>query len=391
MCYDAQNKEHMATVFKRPTSRFWNACYRDRNGVLRRPSTKFTDKPAAQRMALELEKVERMAKEGSAGALQFQAVVNEVTKEITGNSLPSPSIQAYLHDYLDNVGRRNSPGTRERYGTAVNHFLTFLGKGASQPVRSASPIIIEQFLNHRLDSGCAPKTAIVDLSALNAAFKRAENLGYLGRNPVPAVKLPKANSTEREVFSMEEIEKIVAAAPNLDWQTLILLGFYIGARLGDCVAMTWDNVDHAKGLIFYLQKKTGKIVVVPMHSRIITHLHHVSATNADGPLCPTLFGKTPRGKHGLSEGFKRIVKRAGLDIMVVKGKGSRNFTKRTFHSLRHSFSSALANAGVSQEIRMKLTGHSSSDIHAKYTHMNVDLYKQAIDSLGTSPTVSRTG
>lgn len=211
--------------------------------------------------------------------------------------------------------------------------------------------------------------------------RRAEKLGYLGRNPVPAVALPKNTSTEREIFTMEEVEQLVAASPNLDWQTLIQLGFYLGARLGDCVAMTWDNVDAAKGLIAFLQKKTGKIVVVPMHARLISHLHHVSNTNADGPLCPTLFGKTPGGKHGLSEGFKRIVKRAGLDLMVVKGKGKRNFTKRTFHSLRHSFSSALANAGVSEEIRMKLTGHQSSDIHRKYTHMGFAPLKEAIDSL----------
>gem|GEM_PF-6808579 len=48
------------------------------------------------------------------------------------------------------------------------------------------------------------------------------------------------------------------------------------------------------------------------------------------------------GKHGLSEGFNRIVTRAGLDLMVVKGKGTRNFARRAFHSLRHSFSSAYS-------------------------------------------------
>ncbi len=264
-------------------------------------------------------------------------------------------------------------------------FLANLGKAATQPVRNVSPVMIEHFLNHRRDAGCAPKTAIVDIKTLSSAFKRAENLRYLDRNPVPAVRLPKSTSSEREIFTIEEVDLLVAAAPNLDWQTLIHLGFYLGARLGDCVSMTWDNVDLVKGLIFFLQKKTGKIVVVPMHPRLTNHLHHVSATNADGPLCPTIFGKTPGGQHGLSEGFKRIVKRSGLDLMVVKGKGSRNFTKRTFHSLRHSFSSALANAGVSEEIRMKLTGHRSSDIHRRYTHMSTAPLKEAIDSLRPAP------
>lgn len=67
--------------------------------------------------------------------------------------------------------------------------------------------------------------------------------------------------------------------------------------------------------------------------------------------------------------------------MVVPGKGIRNFTKRTFHSLRHSFNSALANAGVSEEVRMKLTGHSSRPMNTRYTHLEVGTLKNAVTSL----------
>ena len=85
----------------------------------------------------------------------------------------------------------------------------------------------------------------------------------------------------------------------------------------------------------------------------------------------------------MSESFKRIVKRAGIAPMVVQGKGSRNFTKRTFHSLRHGFNSNMANAGVSEDVRMKRTGHTSRDVHAKSTHLNNEPLQQAIKSLPT--------
>jgi integrase len=85
------------------------------------------------------------------------------------------------------------------------------------------------------------------------------------------------------------------------------------------------------------------------------------------------------GKHGLSEGFKRIVRRAGLDLMVVKGKGTRNFARRTFHSLRHSHASTLAGYGVEEERRMRMSGHSSRDTHSKYTHFNIEDLQRAID------------
>lgn len=82
-----------------------------------------------------------------------------------------------------------------------------------------------------------------------------------------------------------------------------------------------------------------------------------------------------------SEVFTRIVKRAGIDLMIVQGKGKQKFTKRTFHSLRHGFISALANSGVSEEVRMKRTGYASSDMHKKYTHLSTEPLKQDIDGL----------
>ena len=83
----------------------------------------------------------------------------------------------------------------------------------------------------------------------------------------------------------------------------------------------------------------------------------------------------------MSEGFKRIVKKAGIDPMTVPGKGLRQFTKRTFHSLRHSFNSALANAGVAEEIRMKLTEHQSRPMNECYTHLQVATLKSAVGTL----------
>lgn len=67
--------------------------------------------------------------------------------------------------------------------------------------------------------------------------------------------------------------------------------------------------------------------------------------------------------------------------MTVKGKGIKKFSRRTFHLLRHSFNSALANAGVAEEVRMKLTGHASPMMNKNYTHLQVATLKNAMTSL----------
>jgi integrase len=230
----------------------------------------------------------------------------------------------------------------------------------------------------------------VDVKTLSIALHRAERYGYLDKNPVGAVKLPKAVSSEREVFSLEEIHPLVGAAPNEDWQTLILLGAFTGARLGDCLRMTWDNIIPEHKVIAYRQEKTDKMVALPVHADLLAHLDRLAEHGTVGPLCRSLASKGQAGKHGLSEGFKKVVQRAGLDLMVVKGKGTRNFARRTFHSLRHTFSSILAGHRVSEELRMRLTGHSSRDIHQRYTHLNTDALHKAIDAIPVKAAV-RTG
>jgi integrase len=240
---------------------------------------------------------------------------------------------------------------------------------------------VEGFLNSRLKAGVAPKTAIVDLKTINVAFRRAENYGIIFKNPVVAVRPPKSVSSEREVFTQEEIQKLLNAAPTVEWQTLTLLGYFIGARLRDCVRMKWDNIKPDSGVIEYEQQKTGKKVTVPMHFHVIEHLKFLSTFGTNGFLCPKLADKLTGGRRGLSEGFKRIVKKAGLDPMTVQGKGIRKFSKRSFHSLRHSFNSALANAGVPEDVRMKLTGHASKVMNSNYTHLQVDTLKNAVTTM----------
>jgi integrase len=75
------------------------------------------------------------------------------------------------------------------------------------------------------------------------------------------------------------------------------------------------------------------------------------------------------------------VKRAKIDPKKIQGKGVQKFNRLTFHSLRHSFNSTLANAGVHQEIRMKLTGHSSVGMNDRYTHTAIKPLEDAMSNL----------
>ncbi len=98
----------MATVFKRPGSPFWFACYADQNGKTVRRTTKAGDKTTATRMALEWEELERAAKEGRATATTFQKVVSDISKRAIGEGLYSQTTREYLTDWLVSIRKKTN-------------------------------------------------------------------------------------------------------------------------------------------------------------------------------------------------------------------------------------------------------------------------------------------
>ena len=93
---------------------------------------------------------------------------------------------------------------------------------------------------------------------------------------------------------------------------------------------------------------------------------------------PSLADKDTGGKHGLSGRFAAIMEKARIEGKRTQAGGGRTLSSLSFHSLRHSFNSAMANAGVSSELRQKLTGHASAKMNAQYTHHELEELRAAV-------------
>ena len=66
---------------------------------------------------------------------------------------------------------------------------------------------------------------------------------------------------------------------------------------------------------------------------------------------------------------------------VSKLSAGRTVYDRSFHPLRHTFNSWMANADVDRETRMRLTGHSTAEDNETYTHVEVEKMRRAVDVL----------
>jgi integrase len=68
-----------------------------------------------------------------------------------------------------------------------------------------------------------------------------------------------------------------------------------------------------------------------------------------------------------------------------KAKGGRTAKRETndisFHALRHTATSLLKNAGVSDSVVMDMIGHNSSAMSAIYTHIDSGAKRRAMDAM----------
>ena len=86
--------------------------------------------------------------------------------------------------------------------------------------------------------------------------------------------------------------------------------------------------------------------------------------------------------------FSHLMEKARIEAPIVRQRsGVRGRTTRelSFHALRYSFNSMLANSSVSQELRQRLTGHSSKAMNYIYTSVEISTLRSAVESLPPIP------
>lgn len=333
-------------------------------------------------VALEFERAAKLGRAGNLVEAQARKVVADIMERAGGDeTLRAPSVKDFLTQWLAAKVSSKAKGTSTRYAVAVADFLASLGGRTAKPLTSLTAGDVERFLIHRTDKGLAPQTLVLDIKIIGAALNAARRQGIIATNPAEAVELPKGKSMERGTFTPAEVKMLVDAASG-EWKTLVLLAYFTGARLSDCARMQWEGVDLAAGTLTYTQAKTGAKVTAPLHPDLLEALNKLAGT--DKPevfIMPGLAAQRGSGRRGLSETFKKIMRNAGVDSQTVKGMGNQMFSKRSFHALRHSFTSALANENVPSEVRMKLTGHSTEGEHKKYTHHEMETLRAAIKKI----------
>ena len=375
----------MAALTKHPNSPFWTAIFYDGAGHKVRRSTKQRDRRMAMKVAIEWEELAKAGREKRLTEAQTRKVCAEILERATGESLHFYTCADWLTEWL--AGKRGAVSAKSmmKYEQVCSLFLKHLGERAKLTLAAIGPKDVRAFRDSLSKSGRVPSTVNQLIhKVLSVPFLQAVRVGYIPTNPCTTVELLRDEQDgNREVFSIEQVTALIQAAQG-DWKGAILAGFYTGLRLRDIAEMRWEMLDLKAGFVRIKTRKTGKFLMLPIHPELLNWIQSQRRGIGKAPVFPELAGKGTGGRHGLSGRFKAIMESAGIKGQILRtggGDAGRQISSLSFHSLRHSFVSALANAGVSSELRQKLSGHADERSHANYTHHEITTLQNAISKL----------
>jgi integrase len=370
------NENTMASLWKREKSPYWVCCYTSAMGRRLKKSTKQTDRKSAWEVCFAIERAENHAKNGTLTEQQAKKIIGEILERTTGEPLHSYKVRDWLAHWLDMKEQVRANKTAVRYRQVIRDFVASLGNRAHLALTHIMPKDVLIYRNSIIAANKTPRTANLSVKVVSAALNAALRQGYIPTNPATAVESLPVKAEERAIFTPAQISKLVRSA-NGDWRGAILLGYYTGARLGDVANMRWDAIDWRNKVIRFTPSKTKRPVAIPLHRDLERELLK-NAGIGKAPMFPSLAGKDTGGKHGLSGRFAAIMDKAGVEGKRIQASGRRTLSSLSFHSLRHSFNSAMANAGISQEVRQKLTGHTSAETNKVYTHHELEALRAAV-------------
>lgn len=378
----------MSSVHKQPGRPNWFCSYTDHNGARRCKSTKTTDKREAERICNELQKIEDKARGGRITPDNARKVIESTVAEIVeslGSPLEQKTVREHFENWITAREKVDKEGTFKRYSGIVDYFLAFLGSKRNAPLSSLTSSDVERYRNH-LAEKVSNSTVNTHLKVLRVCLEKAVKQQMFDKNPARLVdNLDRSKRHKRRAFTEAELRKLLEVA-SPDWKTAILIGLYTGLRLSDATNLLWSHIDLQAREITITEKKTDETQIAPISKPLKRHLDSLAAgDDPRAPLTPALSG---RPETWLSNQFFELMAVAGLvKSRAFHGKQKQGRTSKreqspiTFHSLRHTATSLLKRAGISNAIAQDIIGHDSEAVSRNYTHIDSETRLEAVDKM----------
>ncbi|MDE0382084.1 MAG: tyrosine-type recombinase/integrase [Rhodospirillales bacterium] len=255
-------------------------------------------------------------------------------------------------------------------GALENHILPALGAMPLAAIGRADVAALHRGLRE------TPRAANRALAILKKMFALAESWGMApeGSNPCTGVRKYRERRRERFLTPAEyrRLGAALAEAEAEGWASpaavaaLRLLAL-TGCRLGEILALRWDDVDRAAGELRLREAKAGARMV-PLTPTAEAVLAAIPRTGNPWVIA----GRRPnRRVNSITAEWYRIRARAGLGDVRI-------------HDLRHSYATRALSSGESLAMIGRLLGHADIASTLRYAHLAHGAERQSAARIGGS-------
>ena len=246
-------------------------------------------------------------------------------------------------------------------GTKTDQLLKFLDHERNRALETEK----------RKKSKLSDASVYLQVAALRAFFRFAENEGFVKVNPAENLSLPRRGKKMPKTLSEAEITSIlhppVEATPSALCDHAVLeLAYASGLRLAELRGLRLEQLHLESGFVTVLGKGS-KERLVPVGREAVAGLTRYLQSGRPALVKAKTPGMVFLTQRGTAFGhvtlwlrIKKAVARAGISRHV------------TPHMLRHSFATHLMEHGADLRVIQELLGHSSISTTEIYTHVARD-------------------
>ena len=289
------------------------------------------------------------------------------------------------------------PNTKERtfirYAQLIRtHIIPKIG---DTEINDLAPVVLQSFVTELLHSGnvktgkgLSANFVNMVISVIQNSLKTAHLVGVANEYAANKMKRPKAKEKQVECFSCREQKKMENYILNCKKDKLfgVVLCLYTGLRIGELLALTWDDIDFAKGLLFVSKTchdgNDGK-----NHIRIIDSpktVHSRRVIPLPKQILPLLKGIKRRSEceYIVADGDKPVFVRSyqrTFELLLKK----LNIPHKGFHSLRHTFATRAMECGIDVKTLSEILGHKNPTVTLnRYAHSLLEHKAAMMNRLG---------
>lgn len=302
--------------------------------------------------------------------------------------------QDWLNEWLNHYVKTSSKQrTFVRYCQTVDiHIIPMLGE---YELTELSPIVLQRFIsdllangNKRTGKGLSPNFVKLVISVLQNSLKTAHILGLTPEYTADKIKRPKIVEKQVECFSVAEQKKIEqyvlgSKKPKLKG---IVVCLYTGLRIGELLALTWDDIEFVKGRLavtktFHDGNVNGKHCIIADTPKTETSRRYIPLSK---PLLAVLknLKKESRSDYVVSDKSAPVFVRSYQRTFELLLKRL-DIPHKGFHALRHTFATRALECGMDVKSLSEILGHKNATITLnRYAHSLWEHKAEMMNKLG---------